>query len=95
MAITKTKFVEYTRCDRYVFLEDIRREFLQNPISYQEYKEQEEAMQLQEIRDAMFEGSTGDYQDKTIQEINNFVCVFMRETERRDNKNDKTQRQYQ
>ena len=68
MAITKTKFVEYTRCDRYVFLEDIRREFLQNPISYQEYKEQEEAMQLQEIRDAMFEGSTGDYQDKTVQE---------------------------
>ena len=68
MAITKTKFVEYTRCDRYVFLEDIRREFLQNPISYQEYKEQEEAMQLQEIRDAMFEGSIGDYQDKTVQE---------------------------
>lgn len=34
-------------------------------------------------------------QDKTIQEINNFVCAFMRGTERRDNKNDKTQRQYQ
>ena len=59
MAITKTKFVEYTRCDRYVLLEDIRCEFLQNPISYQKYKEQEEAMQLQEIRDAMFEGSIG------------------------------------
>ena len=68
MAITKTLFVEYTRCDRYVALENIHREVLKNPISYEEYKKQEEMTQLKEIMEAMFEGSAWDYQDKTVQE---------------------------
>ena len=41
MAITKTNFIEYTRCDRYVALEDIRESVLQRTISYQEYKKEE------------------------------------------------------
>ena len=66
MAITKTNFIEYTRCDRYVALEDIRESVLQRTISYQEYKKEEENQKLKEIFDAMFDtDSSFDVIDKT------------------------------
>lgn len=69
MAITKTNFIEYTRCDRYVALEDIRESVLQRTISYQEYKKEEENQKLKEIFDAMFDtDSSFDVIDKTRKE---------------------------
>ena len=42
MAVTKTDFINYTRCSRYVALEEVRHEKLDADISYDDYKKQEE-----------------------------------------------------
>ena len=41
MAVTKTDFINFTRCRRYVALEEIRKEKLDADISYEEYKHQD------------------------------------------------------
>jgi len=51
MAVTKTKFINYTRCPRYVFLEDINYKDLKNDITYEEYKEEEKQEQIKEMFD--------------------------------------------
>lgn len=58
MAITKTDFINYTRCRRYAALEDIRKEKLEADITYEEYKEQERLLQIQEIIGNMFGDET-------------------------------------
>ncbi len=55
MAITKTDFINYTRCKRYAALEEIKREKLDADISYQTYKEQELKENLSEIVSSMYE----------------------------------------
>ena len=55
MAITKTKFLEYTRCPRYPFLAKINQEILAKPMSYEEYQKEQEKVELKELLDAMFE----------------------------------------
>ncbi len=55
MAITKTDFINYTRCKRYVALEEIQKEKLDAAISYQEYKEKEKQEHLNEIVGSMFD----------------------------------------
>ena len=54
MAITKTDFINYTRCSRYVALEEVRKEKLDSDISYEEYKEQEIKNQITELMGDMF-----------------------------------------
>lgn len=41
MAITKTKFINYSRCPRYVALDEVKKERLNADISYKEYLEEE------------------------------------------------------
>ncbi len=53
MAITKTDFINYTRCPRYASLEEIKKERLDADISYQEYKNQDQKESIQEIIDTM------------------------------------------
>ena len=48
MAITKTKFLEYTRCPRYPFLAKINQEILAKPMSYEEYQKEQEKVELKE-----------------------------------------------
>ena len=36
MAITKTNFINYSRCRRYVALDEVKRERLNSDISYEE-----------------------------------------------------------
>lgn len=55
MAITKTDFVNYTRCSRYAALSEVHKEKLDADISYTEYKEQEEKDQVKELLAGMFE----------------------------------------
>ena len=54
MAVTKTDFINFTRCRRYVALEEIRREKLDADISYEEYKEQEKNTNIKELLSEMF-----------------------------------------
>ena len=37
MAITKTNFVNYSRCRRFVALDEVKKERLNSDISYEEY----------------------------------------------------------
>lgn len=56
MAITKTDFINYTRCNRYPALEEIHKEKLDADISYEEYKHQEMEDIVKELLNGMYEG---------------------------------------
>ena len=49
MAITKTKFINYSRCPRYVALDDLKEEILNSDISYEEYLKEEQNELLKEL----------------------------------------------
>lgn len=55
MAITKTDFINYTRCPRYAALDEIHQEKLDADITYEEYKVQEEKDMVKELLSGMFE----------------------------------------
>ena len=58
MAITKTKFINYVRCPRYVALDKIRERLLDD-VSLEEYKEEEKEELLSEIISGMEDESNG------------------------------------
>ena len=58
MAITKTNFINYSRCPRYAALEEIKSEKLDADITYKEYKHEEEGECLKEILGSIFEDDT-------------------------------------
>ena len=55
MAITKTDFINYTRCRRYTSLEEIRKEKLDADITYKDYKKSEKQEHLEEILSSIFD----------------------------------------
>lgn len=55
MAITKTDFINYSRCPRYVALENIKKEKLDADVTYEDYKNQELENQIEEIMSSIFE----------------------------------------
>ena len=55
MAITKTNFIEYTRCRRFPALENIREEKLDSKMTIEEYKKEEERENVKELLSNMFE----------------------------------------
>ena len=55
MAITKTKFINYVRCPRYVALDDLKKEKLNSMISIEEYKKEEELEHITELLGNMFD----------------------------------------
>ncbi len=64
MVITKTNFIEYSKCKRFVALEEIKREKEIADISYQQYKEQEKQECLNEMLESMY-----DVNEETGEEI--------------------------
>ncbi len=58
MAITKTDFINYSRCPRYAALEEIKKEKLDADISYKEYKDQELEDNLKEMLGTIYEDET-------------------------------------
>lgn len=74
MAITKTNFINYTRCPRYAALDEIKKERLDADISYKDYKQQELQENLSEIVGSMFEvndetGEETDLVDKVNRQL--------------------------
>ena len=63
MAITKTKFINYVRCPRYVALDDLKKEKLDSMISIEEYKKDEELEHITELLSNMFDDSGNDLID--------------------------------
>lgn len=58
MAITKTNFIEFTRCRRYSALENLRQEKLDSKMTIEEYKKDEENSLKKELLSNMFEMDT-------------------------------------
>ena len=63
MAITKTKFINYSRCPRYVALDDLKKEKLDSMISIEEYKKEEEMEHIIELLCNMFDDNGNDLID--------------------------------
>ena len=55
MAITKTKFINYIRCPRYVALDDLNKNKLESDVTFKEYREEENQAKMQEILSDMFD----------------------------------------
>jgi len=54
MAVTKTNFVNYSRCRRYVALDEVKKERLNSDISYEEYMDEELKEKIREIVGEMY-----------------------------------------
>jgi hypothetical protein len=60
MAITKTKFINYVRCPRYVALDDLKKEKLNSNITLNEYKEEEKQAFIEEMLSSMYDDEDND-----------------------------------
>ena len=54
MAITKTNFINYSRCKRYVALDEVKKDRLDADVSYEEYKDEELKNEISEIVGEMY-----------------------------------------
>ena len=63
MAITKTKFINYVRCPRYVALDDLKKEKLDSMVTIDEYKKEEELEHISELLGGMFDDDGNDLID--------------------------------
>lgn len=64
MAVTKTKFINYVRCPRYVALDDIKKEKLESNVTIEEYRTSEKEEVIRELMDGMFDSDGVDVIDK-------------------------------
>jgi hypothetical protein len=55
MSITKTRFINFIRCPRYVALDKVHKEKLEADVSLGEYMEEERAERLKDMLDIMYE----------------------------------------
>jgi len=66
MPVTKTNFVEYSKCDRFVALEEIRKDKLLSKLSLEEYKKEEKNEDIKDLLNSMFEESEEGDIDLTV-----------------------------
>ena len=55
MAISKTDFINYSRCPRYAALNEVKKEMLEADISYEDYKNKELSEKINELYSGMYE----------------------------------------
>ncbi len=60
VAITKTDFIYYTRCPRYVKLDNLRKDKLSSNLSIEEYMKEEEDNKKRELLNNMFDEVDGE-----------------------------------
>ena len=63
MAITKTNFINYSRCPRYCALDDLKKEKLESTVSLKEYRKEEEEEYTREILSNMYDDDENDLID--------------------------------
>ncbi len=76
MAITKTNFINYTRCPRYIALDEIHQEKLLADISYEDYQKEEQNEKLAELIGGMYETDNEEEHD-LIDKENRYLEVMM------------------
>lgn len=77
MAVTKTDFINYTRCPRYVTLEAIKQDRLDADISLDDYKEQEKVAQISEIIGSIIETDENEEETILVDKINKQLEAMM------------------
>ena len=76
MAITKTKFINYIRCPRYVSLDNIKKEKLDSIVTIEEYKKEEENEKIIEILSTMFDEDGKDLIDVTNEHLETMLPYY-------------------
>ena len=76
MAISKTKFINYIRCPRFVSLDDIKKEKLDSIVTIEEYKKEEQSYKLLEILDNMFDESGNDLIDEKNEHLETMLPYY-------------------
>lgn len=69
MAVTKTNFINYIRCPRFVSLDHLKKEKLDSFVSIDEYLEEEQEEKLKEIIGTMFDCEGNDLIDTTNEHL--------------------------
>ena len=65
MAITKTIFINYTRCRRYSALEEIKKDKIESKMNIEDYKKEEQNEEIKELVGSMFESTDSEDIDLT------------------------------
>lgn len=90
MAITKTKFINYSRCPRYVALDEVKKERLNADISYEEYLDEELDEKKKELISNMLEideeGNESDLIDELDPELEVMLPYYKKIEELAGNK---------
>ena len=76
MAISKTKFINYIRCPRYVSLDNLKTEKLDSMISIEEYKKEEEENQIIELLGCMFDENGNDIIDEPTEHLKTMLPYY-------------------
>lgn len=69
MAITKTSFINYGRCKRYVSLSEVKKDKLNADISYEEYKSEELDEEIKNLLSEMYSDNDEDLIDTSNPEL--------------------------
>ena len=76
MAITKTNFIDYTRCRRYGALENIRKDKLDSKMTIEEYMNENEKEEYRELLGDMFESTDEGDTDLTKKEDKELLAMM-------------------
>ena len=55
MAVSKTDFINYSRCPRYIVLDKVKKDRLEADISISEYKSEEKDSLIEELLGSMYD----------------------------------------
>ena len=70
MAVTKTDFINYTKCPRFMALAEIKKERLEADVFYDDYKQAEKQEKIQELLGSMFEINEAEEEVDLVDKVN-------------------------
>ena len=76
MAISKTNFINYTRCKRFVALENIRKDKLSSKLTKEEYLKEKKEEKIKEIVDNLFDSNDNDITNIENQQLNEMLKYY-------------------
>lgn len=77
MAITKTNFINYSRCPRYVSLAEIKKDKLRAEVTYEQYKKEELDEKIKELLGSMYEIDEEGNEEDLIDVVNPQLEVML------------------
>lgn len=76
MAITKTNFINYSRCPRYVALDDLKHEKLDSMVTLEEYLKEDEEERINEILNGMYDEEGNDLIDAKNEHLETMLPYY-------------------